>query len=77
MFQSNGDIYRGNWKTGKKEGYGYMMYKNGKLLEGMWKRGKRKERVTDVIKSWINAEMKAKGAVDRSFATATEFDQEL
>ena len=38
---SNGNIYEGEIKNGKKEGHGIMRYSNGYIYEGEWKNGKR------------------------------------
>jgi hypothetical protein len=32
----NGDIYKGNWKNGKRHGQGTCTYANGEMYEGLW-----------------------------------------
>ena len=40
MTYKNGDVYEGEWKNGKKHGYGIITYSNGTEYEGEWKNGK-------------------------------------
>ena len=39
----NGDVYRGAWKSGLKEGNGTMFYINGDVFCGSWVEGKQFE----------------------------------
>ena len=39
--ESNGDVYEGEFKLGKPNGYGEYKYKNGDVYEGDWLNGKR------------------------------------
>jgi len=36
----NGDYYEGEWKKGKPNGMGKMIYADGRIYEGNWKKGK-------------------------------------
>ncbi len=41
MTYSNGDVYEGEWKEGKRNGTGKMTYRNGDVYEGEWKNGEK------------------------------------
>lgn len=38
MFE-NGDMYKGQWKNGKQQGYGVYEFANGDVYKGAWKEG--------------------------------------
>jgi len=37
----NSNLYEGEWKNGKPEGQGKMIYQTGMTYEGQWKNGKK------------------------------------
>ena len=41
MFYSNGAIYEGEFKNGRKEGIGKHITNQGWIYEGEWKKGKK------------------------------------
>jgi hypothetical protein len=36
MVYQNGDRYEGNWRRGKKQGFGEQHYSDGKIYKGEW-----------------------------------------
>jgi hypothetical protein len=40
LWGSNGDVYEGEWKTGRPEGWGLLRCAGGDVYEGEWKMGK-------------------------------------
>ena len=53
MKYENGDVYLGNFKNGKKDGKGIMIYTNGEIFEGYWKNDNKKELVSKYSNSQI------------------------
>ena len=39
MIYDNGDIYRGEMKEDRRQGYGYYIYNSGTVYLGEWDRG--------------------------------------
>jgi len=36
MVYQSGEMYKGGWKNGIREGYGVLRLKNGLICKGMW-----------------------------------------
>jgi len=40
MFETDGTIYKGNWRKGDKHGTGEFRKANGEVIKGKWRYGK-------------------------------------